>query len=159
MRSKDAIAKIFHAEDLKKLEVLREKIVSQGASFEVEARIRGKEGEYRWFLIRYNPLRDEHGRVLRWYGTRTDIEDRKRAEEERRKNELAKRNADLAIASERLRSEHEVNKSSAQVQKKRRAPEKSAFEPSQIRCLSPSPTSHPTSATDSAMWPLRSGSA
>jgi PAS domain S-box-containing protein len=105
VRSKDAIAKIFHAEDLKKLEVLREQIVSQGASFEVEARIRGKEGEYRWFLIRYNPLRDEHGRVLRWYGTRTDIEDRKRAEEERRKNELAKRNADLAIASERLRSE------------------------------------------------------
>jgi PAS domain S-box-containing protein len=105
VRSKDAIAKIFHAEDLKKLEVLRDQIVSQGASFEVEARIRGKEGEYRWFLIRYNPLRDEHGRVLRWYGTRTDIEDRKRAEEELRKSELAKRTADLAIASERLRSE------------------------------------------------------
>ena len=105
VRSKDAIAKIFHAEDLKKLEVLREQIVSQGASFEVEARIRGKEGEYRWFLIRYNPLRDEHGRVLRWYGTRTDIEDRKRAEEELRKSELAKRTADLAVASERLRSE------------------------------------------------------
>src|SRR6266404_2810712 len=53
----------------------------------------------------------------------------------------------------------EVNKSSAKVQKKLRVPEKSAFELSQIRCLSHSQTSHPTSATDSAIWPLRSGSA
>ena len=46
----------------------------------MEARIKGKDGQYRWFLIRDNPLRDEEGRVVRWYGTRTDIEDRKRAE-------------------------------------------------------------------------------
>lgn len=105
VRSKDAIAKIFHAEDLKKLEVLREQMVSEGASFECEARIRAKDSQFRWFLIRYNPLRDEQGRVLRWYGTRTDIEDRKRAEEELRKSELAKRTADLAVAGERLRSE------------------------------------------------------
>src|SRR5208337_1189014 len=52
---------------------------------EMEARIRGKDGGYRWFLIRDNPLRDEQGLVLRWYGTRTDIEDRKQAEEARRK--------------------------------------------------------------------------
>jgi len=105
VRTKDAVAKIFHSEDLKKLEVLREGTLSEDAPFEMEARIRGKDGEYRWFLIRYSPLRDEQGRVLRWYSTRTDIEDRKRAEEERRKNELAKQTADLAIASERLRSE------------------------------------------------------
>ncbi len=53
-----------------------------------------KTGGYRWFLIRDNPLRDKRGLVLRWYGTRTDIEDRKRAEE-----------ALLSVASERLRSE------------------------------------------------------
>ena len=105
VRLKDAVAKIFHSEDLKKLEVLREGTLSEDAPFEMEARIRGKDGEYRWFLIRYSPLRDEQGRVLRWYSTRTDIEDRKRAEEERRENELAKRTADLAIASARLRSE------------------------------------------------------
>jgi PAS domain S-box-containing protein len=105
VRSKDAIAKIFHPEDLKKLEVLREQMVSEGASFECEARVRAKDGQFRWFLVRYNPLRDEWGRVLRWYGTRTDIDDRKRAEEELRKTELAKRAADLAVASERLRSE------------------------------------------------------
>ena len=105
VRLKDAVAKIFHSEDLKKLEALREGTLSEDAPFEMEARIRGKDGEYRWFLIRYSPLRDGQGRVLRWYSTRTDIEDRQRAEEERRKNELAKRTADLAIASERLRSE------------------------------------------------------
>ena len=80
-QSKDAVAKIFHPEDLKKLEVLRERMSSEGAPFEMEARIRDREGQYRWFLIRDNPLRDEQGRILRWYGTRTDIEDRKRAEE------------------------------------------------------------------------------
>jgi formate hydrogenlyase transcriptional activator len=80
-QSKDAVARIFHPEDLKKLEVARERARSDGAPFEIEARIRGKDGEYRWFLIRDNPLRDEQGRIIRWYGTRTDIEDRKRAEE------------------------------------------------------------------------------
>jgi len=80
-QSKDAVARIFHPEDLKKLEVLRERALAIAAPFEMEARIRGRDGQYRWFLIRDNPLRDEQGRVLRWYGTRTDIEDRKRAEE------------------------------------------------------------------------------
>lgn len=80
-QSKDAVARIFHPEDLKKLEVLRERMRTDGAPFEMEARIRGKDGEYRWFLIRDNPQRDEQGRVTRWYGTRTDIEDRKRADE------------------------------------------------------------------------------
>ena len=54
---------------------------SEGTPFEMEARIRGDDGQFRWFLIRDNSLRDEQGRVVRWYGTRTDIEDRKRAEE------------------------------------------------------------------------------
>jgi PAS domain S-box-containing protein len=80
-RSKDAVAKIFHPEDFKRLEAMRERMRSEGTPFEMEARIRGKDGHYRWFLIRDNPLRDEQGHVLRWYGTRTDIEDRKRAEE------------------------------------------------------------------------------
>ncbi len=79
-QSRDAIARIFHPEDLKKLEFLRKRALSDGSSFELEARIKGNDGQYRWFLIRDNPLRDEEGRVVRWYGTRTDIEDRKRAE-------------------------------------------------------------------------------
>ena len=66
--------------------MLRENVPSES-----EARLRGKDGQYRWFLIRDNPLRDEQGRVLRWYGTRTDIEERKQAEEA-----LLKAQADLA---------------------------------------------------------------
>ena len=86
-QSKDAVARIFHPEDLNRLEGARERAISDGAPFEMEARIRGKEGGYRWFLIRDNPLRDAQGGVLRWYGTRTDIEDRKRAEERFRQSE------------------------------------------------------------------------
>ena len=80
-QSKDAVARIFHPEDLKKLEALRARALREATPVEMEARIRGKDGQCRWFLIRDNPLRDEQGRVLRWYGTRTDIEERKRAEE------------------------------------------------------------------------------
>ena len=70
--SKDATARIFHPEDLKKLEVLRRRALSDGSSFELEARIRGKDRQYRWFLIRDNPLRDEQGRVVRWYRRQRD---------------------------------------------------------------------------------------
>ena len=71
-QSKDAIARIVHPEDLKKLEVLRRRALSDGSSFELEARIRGKDRQYRWFLIRDNPLRDEQGRVVRWYRRQRD---------------------------------------------------------------------------------------
>jgi PAS domain S-box-containing protein len=71
-QSKDATARIFHPEDLKKLEVLRRRALSDGSSFELEARIRGKDRQYRWFLIRDNPLRDEQGRVVRWYRRQRD---------------------------------------------------------------------------------------
>jgi PAS domain S-box-containing protein len=94
VQSRDAVAKTFHPEDLKKLEVIRERGRSEGAPFEMEARIRRSDGQYRWFLIRDNPLRDEQGCVLRWYGTRTDIEGRKRAEETVRQAQ-----ADLAHVS------------------------------------------------------------
>jgi PAS domain S-box-containing protein len=52
-----------------------------GRPFEFEARLRRADGEYRWFLFRREPLRDEVGKIVKWYGTTTDIEDRKRAEE------------------------------------------------------------------------------
>jgi PAS domain S-box-containing protein len=58
--------------------------LASGEPFENEVRYRrAADGEYRWFLSRAIPLRDEHGKILRWYGVSTDIEDRKRAEEER----------------------------------------------------------------------------
>lgn len=51
-----------------------------GTLFESEARIRGVDGEYRWFLTQGVPLRDESGKIVRWYGTNVDIDERKRAE-------------------------------------------------------------------------------
>jgi len=56
--------------------------VANGTPYEQEERHRGADGRYRWFLSRGVPLRDHEGRILRWYGTNTDIEDRKRTEEE-----------------------------------------------------------------------------
>jgi PAS domain S-box-containing protein len=51
-----------------------------GAPLEDEMRLRRADGEYRWFLVRTVPLRDEHGNIIRWYGASSDIEDRKQAE-------------------------------------------------------------------------------
>jgi PAS domain S-box-containing protein len=68
--------------------------MAAGEPFESEARHRSADGEYRWFLVRAVPLRDEHGKVRKWYGTLTDIEDRKRAEQERER--LRQLEAELA---------------------------------------------------------------
>jgi PAS domain S-box-containing protein len=54
---------------------------------ECEARLRRFDGHYRWFLFRTNPLRDDFGRTVKWYGTNVDIEDRKRSEEALRESE------------------------------------------------------------------------
>ena len=77
----DHLAKILHPDDLERLRGESEQVIAQGIPWESEARLLGKDGQYRWFLIRLNPLRDEQGRIIRWYGTRTDIEDRKQAED------------------------------------------------------------------------------
>jgi len=68
--------------------------LASGEPFENEVRHRSVNGEYRWFLVRAMPLCDERGNLLKWYGTLTDIEDRKRAEEER--DRLHQLQADLA---------------------------------------------------------------
>jgi len=86
-KSKEVFASKVYPEDLEKLEEIRERARLEPGPFELEARIKGKDGNYRWFLIQDNPLRDERGRVVRWYGTRTDIEDRKLAEGARRQVE------------------------------------------------------------------------
>jgi signal transduction histidine kinase len=54
--------------------------VSSGEPFEIEVRFRRANGEYRWFLVRAVPMREPRGRVAKWFGTTTDIEDRKRSE-------------------------------------------------------------------------------
>jgi PAS domain S-box-containing protein len=70
---------------------------------EFEGRIRGKDGTYRWFLIRDTPVRDERGRLARWYLSATDIEDRRRAEDELRSSRDALRRSEAYLAeAERL---------------------------------------------------------
>ena len=61
--------------------------LATGAPFENEARRRAADGEYRWFLARAVPLRDEQGNILKWYGITMEIDDRKRAEEAVRASE------------------------------------------------------------------------
>src|SRR5881296_173716 len=81
----------FHPEDWARLQDERRQGLSRSVPFEIEWRARRKDGQYRWFLIRYHPLRDEQGRILRWYATGTDIDDRKRDEERMRNENLALR--------------------------------------------------------------------
>src|SRR5215467_7271118 len=87
----DFRARIFHPEDLERLREERRAALARGLPFEIEQRALRKDGQYRWFLIRYNPFRDEQGRLVRWYATGTDIEDRKQAEQRIRNENLALR--------------------------------------------------------------------
>src|SRR4030095_13744127 len=70
----------FHPDDLPLLMEKWMKMLTSGEPDEVEARLRRHDGVYRWFLIRAEPFRDDSGKIVRWYGTSVDIEDRKRAE-------------------------------------------------------------------------------
>jgi PAS domain S-box-containing protein len=74
----------FHPDDLASFFETRQRGISGGMPFEMEARLRRNDGQYRWFLFRYNPLRNEQGEIVRWYSTGTDIEDLKRVERELR---------------------------------------------------------------------------
>ena len=83
--------RIFHPDDLERLRDERTAALTRGLPFEAEQRARRKDGQYRWFLIRYNPFRNEQGEVIRWYATGTDIDDRVRAEERTRNENVALR--------------------------------------------------------------------
>jgi PAS domain S-box-containing protein len=65
--------------------------LASGEPFENEVRHRSKDGQYRWFLVRGLPLRDEDGYVLKWFGTLTDIDDRRQAEERLRNENVVLR--------------------------------------------------------------------
>jgi PAS domain S-box-containing protein len=62
-------------------------IFASGQPGEIKARLRRFDGEYRWFLISSNPMRDHGGRIVQWFAINTDIDDQKRAEEELRRSE------------------------------------------------------------------------
>src|SRR5712672_4642733 len=83
--------RIFHPDDLERFRDFRKLGLARGLPFEIEQRALRKDGQYRWFLIRYNPFRNEKNEVIRWYATGTDIDDRVRAEERTRNENLALR--------------------------------------------------------------------
>ncbi len=89
--ARDFRTNVFHPEDIDRIQDERRRALARGLPFENEQRAFGKDGKYRWFLIRYNPLRDEQGGILRWYATGTDIDDRKRAEDRTRNENIALR--------------------------------------------------------------------
>src|SRR3989442_209070 len=82
---------LFHPEDVARLKDTRRERLSHGVPFEIEWRARRHDGQYRWFLVRYRPLVDDQSRVLRWYATAMDIDDRKRTEERTQSENLALR--------------------------------------------------------------------
>jgi len=75
----------IHPQDITNLQERWRTALVRSSSFEAEARVRRADGCYRWFLIQATPLRDSGGRIIRWYGTNTDIEELKRAQEELQK--------------------------------------------------------------------------
>jgi PAS domain S-box-containing protein len=87
----ETFAHSTHPDDWERLETSKARAVSSGAAYEVELRLRKHDGSYRWFLARYNPVRDDKGQITRWYVSATDIEDRKQAEDRVRRENVALR--------------------------------------------------------------------
>jgi PAS domain S-box-containing protein len=94
--------RLFHPDDVEHLRSIWNEIVDSKRPKEAEGRMRGRDGQYRWFAFRQSPLLDNEGNVLKWYGIVVDIEDRKRAEEALQASEAA-----LRVNQRRL--EHIIN--------------------------------------------------
>src|SRR5258707_414621 len=78
---------VLHPDDRTRVVADWHTAVKNGQATESEARVRQADGEYCWWFIRNVPLRDETGKIVRWYGTAIDIEDRKRSEQALRRSE------------------------------------------------------------------------
>jgi PAS domain S-box-containing protein len=97
-RSVDVVSRVIHPGDAERMRSVRAQGFAGNSSFEVEARLLGKDCGYRWFLFLYRPLIEE-GRVTKWYGGATEIEARKR-EEERVRREMVRLEERTRIAQE-----------------------------------------------------------
>lgn len=82
----------LYPDDLNRLVEYWQEVLASGQPGEIEGRLRRFDGEYRWFLFRATPSFDESGKIVKWYGTNTDIEERKQAEQD-----LAVQNARLQL--------------------------------------------------------------
>ena len=81
----------LHPDDIEQIGGFFDHAIARGSAGELELRLRKRDGMYRWFLARFNPLRDEQGQITRWYIAATDIEDRKQAEDSLRRENVALR--------------------------------------------------------------------
>jgi formate hydrogenlyase transcriptional activator len=92
-QSGDPRVMIYHPDDLGIVRNEEERALAMGTACELEARMRRHDGVYRWFSIRYEPRRDGQGRIVRWYGTGVDIEERKQGEQRTRAENVVLREA------------------------------------------------------------------
>jgi PAS domain S-box-containing protein len=81
------LERVVHPDDRERTLASWQRAVADQGVYDLEYRIRRQDGEYRWFKARGVPIRDEQGRIVKWFGTCTDIEDAKQAEEELRQSE------------------------------------------------------------------------
>ena len=85
------MCRFVHPDDGDRMRAFFDRARSIGSAFELEMRLRKADGSYRWFLVRYNPVCDNKGQVMRWYVAGTDIEDRRQAEERLQRENVALR--------------------------------------------------------------------
>ena len=90
-RQTEARGAFIHPDDREKELAYFARAQSNGSAGQLELRLRGGDGSYRWFLARYNSVRDNNGQILRWHVSCTDIEDRKQAEERLQQENVALR--------------------------------------------------------------------
>jgi PAS domain S-box-containing protein len=95
---------VLHPDDRQRCLTAWNQALAQGSRYEIEVRNRRHDGVYRWFLTRAVPVRDSAGRITAWYGTSTDIHDRKQAEEQlqHKTEDLARLNAELERSNAEL---------------------------------------------------------
>ena len=89
---------IIHPEDVDTLLGTYQDAIAHGVSVEAEARVRNQNGKYRWFLHQLMPLRNENDDIVRWCGTRIDIEDQRGTKEQAQRENLALREEIAAMA-------------------------------------------------------------
>ena len=82
---------LVHPDDVDGVKARVDRSLLVGTTDELEMRLKAADGTYRWFLVRYNPLHDDQGRLVRWYSASTDIEDRKKGEDRLQQENVALR--------------------------------------------------------------------
>ncbi len=120
-RAQEVWRQIIHPDDWDQGMAIWMQAISAGDAYTLEQRLRRHDGVYRWFLVRALPERDPAGRVIRWYGTSTDIDDAKRLERHLLSQEAALRESDarkdrfLATLSHELRNPLAPIRNAAQI--------------------------------------------